>query len=84
MRDESHKKRKKSKKVEATLAKKEQPVEERMEKPITHQEEWDEDSKQKKTWKVCESSLGKDIESKQKKGSPNEEPSNAGDNVVTK
>ena len=44
--------KKKSKKVEGTLAKKEQPVEERTEKPITSPNEWDEESKQKKTGKV--------------------------------
>ena len=74
---------KKSKKVAATLAKKE-PVEVRMEKPVISQDEHGVDSKQKKTVKVCESNAGKDDESEQKKGPPDEEPSNAGENVVIK
>ena len=75
---------KKSRKVASTSAKKEQPVEVKMEKPVISQDEQDVDSKQKKTVRVHASNAGKDDESKQKKGPPNEEPSNAGDNVVIK
>ena len=65
------------------MAKKEQSVEERTEKPITSLDERDEDCKRKKTGKVLESNADKAVESKQKKGPPNDELSNAGDNVVT-
>ena len=75
---------KKSKKVAATLAKKEQPVEVRMEKPVISQNEHGVDSKQKKTVKVCESNAGKDDESKKMKGPPDEEPCYTGENVVIK
>ena len=75
---------KKSKKVAATLANKEQPVEVRMEKPVISQDEHGVDSKQKKTVKVCESNTGKDDESKQKKVPPYEELSYSNENVVIK